>query len=211
MNGIETRPPLAVDARTEALLFSQARTANTFTEEPVSDAQLAAIYDLVKWGPTSANVQPLRILFVRSAAAKARLLPHLWEGNRAKTQAAPVTAVLAADTNFHEWLGLTFPHRPELRDHFEQNPELRADQARFNATLQAGYLLIAVRAAGLAAGPMGGFDRDTLDQDLFPDGRWRSILVVNIGRPGPDAWQDRLPRLSYEEAVRHDLETVAAA
>lgn len=197
------RPPgLILDDASQALLFREARTANTFSNEAVSDEQLAAIYDLVKWAPTSANIQPLRILFIRSAEAKERLVSHLNEGNRAKTRNAPVVAVLAADAAFHEHLGRLFPQRPEMKDYFASDDVLRERQARFNATLQAGYFLLGVRATGLAAGPMAGFDAAGVHKEFFADGSWRSILVVNIGKPGPHAWQERLPRLDYEEAVR---------
>lgn len=198
----ELSPTLALDPASRALLFTEARTANTFSTEPVDDEQLAAIYELVKWAPTGANTQPLRILFVRTPEAKQRLIPHLSEGNRAKTMSAPVVAVLAADTSFHEHLGKLFPMRPGMRDVFEADESMRERQAKFNATLQAGYFLLGVRAMGLAAGPMGGFDPAGVDQEFFEGGSWRSILVVNIGKPGPDAWRERLPRLDYHEAVR---------
>ena len=193
---------LVLDEESQGLLFTNARTANTFSDEPVDDEQLAAIYDLVKWAPTSANTQPLRILFIRSPEAKERLIAQLSEGNRDKARSAPVVAVLAADTSFHEHLGKLFPHRPGMKDYFAGDDDLRERMAKFNATLQAGYFLLGVRAMGLAAGPMGGFDAEGVDQEFFADGTWHSILVVNIGMPGPDAWQDRLPRLDYDEAVR---------
>jgi len=188
-------PRLVLDDESQRLLFTNARTANTFSDDPVDDEQLAAIYDLMKWAPTGGNTQPLRILFIRSPEAKERLIAHLNEGNRDKTRSAPVVAVLAADTSFHEHLGRLFPQRPEMKDYFAADDALRERQAKFNATLQAGYFLLAVRAMGLAAGPMGGFDAAGIDEEFFADGTWSSILVVNIGRPGPRAWRDRLPRL----------------
>jgi 3-hydroxypropanoate dehydrogenase len=195
-------PRLVLDEESQGLLFTNARTANTFSDEPVDDEQLAAIYDLVKWAPTGGNTQPLRILFIRSPEAKERLIAHLNEGNRDKARSAPVVAVLAADVSFHEHLGRLFPQRPQMRDYFAADDALREKQAKFNATLQAGYFLLGVRAMGLAAGPMGGFDAAGVDREFFADGTWHSILVVNIGMPGPDAWRDRLPRLDYDEAVR---------
>ncbi|MCM0678757.1 malonic semialdehyde reductase [Micromonospora phytophila] len=196
-------PPdlLALDRAGQDLLFRAARTANSFTGEPVTDAQVAAIHDLVRYGPTALNGQPLRVLLLRSAAARARLLPHVPSGNRAKTAGAPLVAVLAADVDFHERLPELFPHRPRAREWLGDRPE-RAAQARFNATLQIGYLLIGVRAAGLAAGPMAGFDAEGVRRDFFPDGRHEVLLLMNIGRPAPDAGQDRLPRLATEEVVR---------
>lgn len=187
----------------QAQLFTDARTANTFTDEPVSDEQLRAIFELAKFPPTAANTQPLRVLFVRAGEPRERLLAHMNEGNRAKTAAAPVVAVLAADTDFHEFIPRVFPIRPQMRDGLAADAVARERMARFNATLQIGYWLFAVRAAGLAAGPMAGFDADGLDKEFFADSSWRSLLVVNIGRPGPDAWFPRLPRLDYEDVVRH--------
>ena len=130
------------------LLFREARTANSFTDEPVTDEQLQAIYDLVKWAPTSANTQPLRMLVLRSPEAKARLAPLMSEGNRAKTAAAPAVAILAADTEFHEYIPRLFPLRPEFKDNFA-DPAMRESFARFNATLQIGYFILAIRAVGL--------------------------------------------------------------
>ncbi|MGC4746598.1 malonic semialdehyde reductase [Micromonospora sp. DT201] len=192
---------LALDRAAQDQLFRAARTANTFTDEPVTDAQVAAIHDLIRYGPTALNGQPLRLLLLRSAAARARLLPHVSTGNRAKTASAPLVAVLAADVDFHERLPELFPHRPQARDWLADRTA-RAEQARFNATLQIGYLLVGVRAAGLAAGPMAGFDADAVNREFFPDGRHETLLLMNVGHPGPDAWHERLPRLSTSEVVR---------
>jgi len=192
---------LALDTAALDLLFRTARTANTFTGQPVSDEQIRAIYDLIRDGPTAFNCQPLRIVLVRSAAGRLRLLPHLSERNRAKTAAAPLVAILAADTAFHEHLPHVFPHRPGLKDWLDADPANRAAQARFNAALQIGYLIVGIRAASLAVGPMAGFDPAGLDAEFFPDGRLRCLLVVNIGQPGPDAWADRLPRLTHDDVV----------
>lgn len=192
--------PLVLDKDAQDLLFRAARTANRFTSEQVSDEQMQAVYDLVQYGPTAMNSQPLRVVLVRSDGSKSRLLPHLGEGNRAKTAAAPLVAVLAYDVDFHDKLSTVFPHFPGARDLFSDEA-LRHRTARDNAHLQAGYFLLGIRAAGLAAGPMGGYDAAGLDAELFPSGDRRSILVVNIGQPGPDAWLDRLPRLGYDEVV----------
>ena len=191
---------LALSPEAQDLLFRQARTANTFTDEPVTDEQIAAIYDLVKYAPTAMNTQPLRIVLVRQGEARERLLKHMADGNRDKTADAPLVAVLAADTDFHEQLPRTFPHFPGAKDVFADDAA-REQAARFNATLQAGYFFLGVRAAGLAAGPMGGFDAEALDADLFAGTTLRSLVVVNIGRPGDNAWFDRLPRLEQSEVV----------
>ena len=200
MTALDLYPTLALSPDDQDLLFREARTANSFSDDPVSDEQVQAIYDLVKYGPTALNAQPLRLLLVRSDEARARLLPHLGEGNRAKTGGAPLVAVLGYDVDFHEQLPRVFPHFPGARDLFAEEASRHAT-GRDNAFLQAGYFVLGVRAAGLAAGPMGGFDATGVDAEFFPDGRTRSVLVVNIGRPGPDAWFDRLPRLDYDDVV----------
>jgi 3-hydroxypropanoate dehydrogenase len=195
---------LVLRPEAQDLLFRQARTANTFTDEPVTEEQIRAICDLVKYGPTAMNTQPLRILLLRSVQARQRLLPHLSEANRGKVAAAPLVGILAADTDFHDNLPRIFPHRPEAKDLFAGPDAVagREAHARFNAALQIGYFLIGVRAAGLAAGPITGFDAARVDGEFFGDGRLRSLLVVNLGRPGPDAWLERLPRLDHDDIVQ---------
>jgi len=126
---------------------------------------------------------------------------HMADGNKVKTASAPAVAVLALDSRFHEHIPTVLPFRPELQEVYAANDTLRNDSATFNAALQAGYFLLAVRAVGLAAGPMGGFDRAGVDADFFPDGRFRSILVVNIGHPGLDPWFPRLPRLEDTDVI----------
>ena len=192
---------LALSKDAQNLLFREARTANKFTDEPVSIETVEAIYELVKFGPTAMNNQPLRLLIVRSADARARLAPHVSQVNRAKTNSAPLVAILAADTDFHDRLPEHFPHFPEARDMFVGKDEFREGQATFNAALQIGYFIVGIRAAGLAAGPMAGFDRDGIDREFFADNAWKSQLVVNIGHPAEDAWLDRLPRLAVRDAI----------
>lgn len=185
------------------LLFRSARTANTFTDEPVTDEQLRAIYDLVKYGPTAMNNQPLRVTAVRSPQARERLVKHMAGNNAPKTSTAPLALVLSADSSFHEHFPKTFPVMPDARDNFAGMPvEARESMALQNAFLQVAYLIMGVRAAGLAAGPMTGFDAEGLRKELFgEDSTQTPVVVMNIGKPGPDAWFDRLPRLDYEEAV----------
>jgi 3-hydroxypropanoate dehydrogenase len=194
-----SRSRLSDDGR--ALLFTHARTANTFAPTPVSDDELAEIWELAKWPPTAANTQPLRVLYVRTEEGKRRLLPHMNDRNRDKTATAPAVAVLAVDTQYHEHVPELLPYNPALKDVFEANPEMRDSSGRFSASLQAGYFLLAVRSVGLAAGPMAGFDAAGLDREFFPDGRFKSLLVVNVGHPGADPWFDRLPRLAHSSAV----------
>jgi 3-hydroxypropanoate dehydrogenase len=192
----------SLDEAGRALLFTDARTANTFAATPVSDDELTAIWELAKWAPTAANTQPMRVLFVRPGDGRERLVEHMSDGNKAKTLTAPAVAVLAVDTEFHQHIPTLLPFRPELKDVFASNQEMATTTSRFNATLQAAYFLLSVRAHGLAAGPMAGFDAAAVDAEFFPDGRWRSILVVNIGHPGEDPWFDRLPRLDHDEVIR---------
>jgi 3-hydroxypropanoate dehydrogenase len=191
-----------LDITGRSLLFTDARTANTFADIPVSDDELADIWSLAKWAPTAANVQPVRVLYVRTEEGKQRLVGHMSEGNKAKTASAPAVAVLAVDTRFHDHIPTVLPFRPELRDVFEADEAMREGTGSFSAALQVGSFILAVRAAGLAAGPMAGFDKAGLDAEFFPDGRWKSLLVVNIGHPGTDPWFDRLPRLGSADVVR---------
>ncbi len=202
---LETTTPKALaklDDAGLAVLFTDARTANTFAPTAVTDAELNQIWELAKWAPTAANTQPLRVLYVRPGEGRDRLVTHMADGNKAKTASAPAVAVLAIDTEYHEYIPTVFPMRPEMKEVFAANETMRTESGRFNAALQAGYFILAVRAAGLAAGPMAGFDKQALDADFFPDGRWRSTLVVNIGHPGLDPWFDRLPRLAHTETIR---------
>ncbi|MFD6422724.1 malonic semialdehyde reductase [Streptomyces sp. NPDC060198] len=191
---------LALDPAAQALLFTEARTANTFSDEPVTDEQVQAIYELVKYGPTAFNQSPLRVVLVRSEEGRARLVEHMAEGNRPKTLAAPLVAILAADNEFHEELPALMPHFPQAKDAFFSERPVREQSAALNAALQAAYFIVGVRAAGLAAGPMTGFDAAGIEKE-FLDADHKLLMVVNIGKPGEDAWFPRLPRLSYDEVV----------
>lgn len=182
------------------LLFRDAATANSFSNQPVSEAQVRAVFDLIKYGPTAMNSQPLRVVLVRSPEAKADLVELMSEGNRLKTESAPLVAVLAADVDFHDELPRVFPVFPGARDMFADEND-RAESATFNAALQIGYFLVGLRAAGLATGPMAGFDADAVSRRFFPDGRHRALLVVNIGQPTPTSYRPRLPRLDYHDVV----------
>jgi 3-hydroxypropanoate dehydrogenase len=189
-----------LDEAAQDLLFRAARTANTFTDEPVTDEQLRAVYELVKWGPTAMNSQPLRLLAVRSRQARERLVPLLSERNRAKTASAPLTLIAAADSDFHEHLPITFPHKPDARESMAAFPG-RENIARFNASIQLGYLIVGIRAMGLAAGPMAGFDAEGVKKEFLADRNQHPVAVVNVGRPGPGAWVARNPRLDFDQVV----------
>ncbi|MEM8851679.1 MAG: malonic semialdehyde reductase, partial [Pseudomonadota bacterium] len=169
------------DPATLDLLLRDARTHYGWSDRPVTDDQLHALVDLTKWGPTSMNQQPARFVFVRSPEAKARLAPALFEANRPKMQAAPVTAIVAYDMRFHDRLPDLFPPNPNARDLFEGNETLREANAFRNGSMQGAYFLIAARALGLDAGPMSGFDNAAVDAAFLADTTWRSNFLCNLG------------------------------
>ena len=189
---------------TEALdrAFFKARTFNRFTDQAIDDATLHQLHETFKWGPTSMNCQPARLVFVRSAAAKEKLLPALSPGNRDKTAAAPVTVIVAQDTQFYEQLPSQFPAMPTALQMFAQNAQLAADTAMRNSALQGAYLIIAARLLGLDAGPMSGFDAAKLNEAFFPDGRWKANFLVNLGIGDPAGNHPRGPRLAFDEVAR---------
>ncbi|MFE7649164.1 malonic semialdehyde reductase [Streptomyces phaeoluteigriseus] len=191
---------LVLDPAAQDLLFREAHTANTFTDEPVTEEQVQAIYDLVKFGPTAFNQTPLRITLVRSAEARERLVRHMAEGNQAKTASAPLVAILSADNEFHEELPTLFPAFPQAKDLFFAERPAREGSATLNAALQAAYFIVGIRAAGLAAGPMTGFDAEGIRKEFLDDDH-TPLVVVNIGKPGEGASYPRSPRLSYEQVV----------
>jgi 3-hydroxypropanoate dehydrogenase len=193
----------AVSDATLDLLFREARSINSFSDEPVSAEQVRDVFDLVKLGPTMMNIQPMRLLLVEQGEGRDRLVPHMAEGgNRTKARTAPLLAVIAADVDFHTTMAAHFPHNPTAGDMFAGDAARRADIARYNTALQTGYFIVGLRAAGLHAGPVGGFDAAGIDGEFFEGTSWRTQLVVNIGHPGENPWFDRLPRISADDAVR---------
>jgi len=190
-----------LDERGRQIVFTGARTSNTFADTPVTDDELRDIWELTRWTPTMANTQPMRVVFVRTPEGKERLLTHMAEGNQAKTAAAPVTAIVAYDKFWHEQIPTVFPIKAEMKDYFEADEAARHGAGNFSAALQAGAFILATRAAGLAAGPMAGYDKDGIDAEFFPEGNWTTLMVVNIGHPGESPWFDRLPRVSVDDAV----------
>ena len=180
-------------------LFRDARTHNAWTDQPVTDDDLRAVFDLMKWGPTSANSSPARFVFVRSPEAKERLKPALSAGNRNKTMAAPVTVLVAYDPRFYDKLSKLFPH-VDARPWFAGNEALAAETAFRNSALQGAYFIIAARALGLDCGPMSGFDRDATDAAFLAGYGWKSNFLVNVGHGDPEALMPRSPRLDFEEA-----------
>ncbi|MDQ0396463.1 malonic semialdehyde reductase [Labrys monachus] len=179
-------------------IFHKGRTYNAFLDRPVPDALLHEAVELAVQGPTALNSLPLRVVFLRSAAAKARLEPALAEGNRAKTMAAPVTAILAYDLKFYDHLPRLFPH-VDARARFAGSEAAATATARTSGTLQAGYFILALRSLGLDAGPMGGFDNAKVDAEFFADGRFRSNILVNIGYGNPEGLHPRGPRFAPQE------------
>ncbi|HTW85015.1 MAG TPA: malonic semialdehyde reductase [Candidatus Sulfotelmatobacter sp.] len=190
-----------VDEHALRSLFLDARTANGFLDVPVPRALLERAVELAKHGPTGANAQPMRLVFVESPEAKQRLLPALAPGNVEKTKSAPVTAIVAADHRFYEHLPRLFPHAPQMKAMYEGDDKaaLVEQQATLNATLQGAYFMLAARSLGLDVGPMGGFDRAQVDATFFPDGRSKSLWLVNLGYADDGKTFARSPRLEFDE------------
>jgi 3-hydroxypropanoate dehydrogenase len=204
--------PLDDDALDQ--IFRKARTHSAWLDQPVTDEIIQQVYDLMKWGPTSANSCPARFLFIRSQEAKEKLKPTLSPGNIDKTMSAPVTVIVAYDLLFFEKLPKLFPHSPAMRDLFASNPQLVEVTAKRNSSLQGAYLIIAARALGLDCGPMSGFDNAKLDeeffgagkecegceQEFFPAGHVKSNFLCNLGYGDPSKLFPRSPRLEFNEA-----------
>ena len=189
------------------ILFREARTHTAWLDQPVGDDTLRELYDLMKWGPTSANSGPARIVFLRSPEAKQRLVPALAPGNVDKTMAVPVTAIIAYDLRFYESLPKLFPNNPAMKDVFEKAPDLAAITALRNSSLQGAYLIMAARSVGLDCGPMSGFDNARVDAEFFgvnPIGpAWtqvRSNFLCNLGYGDKSKLYPRNPRLDFDEA-----------
>lgn len=190
-----------VDGEALDVLFRKARTHISWLEKPVPDELLHQIYDLMKWGPTSANCSPARILFLRTREAKERLRPALSPNNVDKTMAAPVTALIGYDLKFYEHLPRLFPNNLAARDWFSGSPELAQLTAFRNGSLQGGYFILAARAVGLDCGPMSGFDNAKVDAEFFPP-TVKSNFLCNLGYGDPAKLFPRNPRLAFEEACQ---------
>ena len=183
-------------------IFRAARTQNKWSDKPVSDALLMAIYDLMRWGPTAANTTPARFLFVTTSEAKARLKPLLSEGNREKTMLAPAVAIIGYDLDFPETLPRLFPNAPKMKENFAGKPEMTQTSAFRNGSLQGAYFIIAARALGLDCGPMSGFDNDGVDKEFFAGTRIKSNFICALGHGDPAGVFARNPRLSFDEACK---------
>jgi 3-hydroxypropanoate dehydrogenase len=193
---------MTIDTAGFDLLFREARTHNKWKPDPISDDTLRELYDLAKWGPTSANSSPARFVFIRSKEGKEKLAPALSSGNMDKTMAAPVTVIVAYDPKFYEKLPQLFPHNPDAASWFTSNDSLAATTAFRNGTLQGAYLMIAARALGLDTGAMSGFDNAKVDAAFFAHNGWRSNFLVNIGYGDPEGLFNRSPRLTFDEAAQ---------
>jgi 3-hydroxypropanoate dehydrogenase len=198
------------------ILLRKARTHNAWLDKPVHDDLLHKLYDLMKWGPTSANCCPARILFLRTPGAKERLRPALSPTNLEKTMKAPVTAIIAHDMNFYEKLPRLFPHNPAAREWFANSPDLAEVTAFRNGTLQGGYFILAARSLGLDCGPLSGFNNAKVDEeffpvgkknveaeeDVFPTSRLKSNFLCNLGYGDASKLFPRSPRLDFHEACK---------
>jgi len=182
-------------------LLRQARTHSTWLPKRVPVELLREVYDLARMGPTSANSSPARFLFLESEAAKARLLPALAPLNVEKTKAAPVTVIVAWDTEFYDKLPQLFPHA-DMRSHFVGNQAVIDETAFRNSSLQGGYFILAARALGLDCGPMSGFDKAKVNAEFFPDGKWKANFLCNLGYGDRSKLFPRNPRLEFDEACR---------
>ncbi|GAA4831001.1 malonic semialdehyde reductase [Luteimicrobium xylanilyticum] len=190
---------LAIDDATADLLFREAHTTYGYADEPVTDEQVRAAWDLVRWAPTMMNSLPMRLLVVRSDEGKQRLAAHMAEGNRQSVLDAPVTIVAAADPAFHRHFKTLAPFREDAEEQFEAMGEAREGLARTSSLIQVGYLILGLRAAGLAVGPKTGFDAAGLDADLLADKGWKSLVVITAGVAAPEgAHKPRQARLDFE-------------
>ena len=192
---------MELDRTSQDQLFTLARTRNAFENRPIGDALIQKLYDLAKWGPTAANSNPARFVFVKSAAAKARLRPHVSPGNASKVESAPACVIVAYDSRFHEFMPQLFPSR-DMTGAFEGKPDVILDVATRSSTLQGAYLMMAARTLGLDVGPMSGFNRDGLEGEFFPDGRWKANFLFNLGYGSDVDLFPRNPRLDFEQACR---------
>ena len=187
------------DVKNKNLIFQEARTHNDWLDKDISNDILMEIYDLMKWGPTSANCSPTRIIFVKSKASKDRLLPFVIESNLEKTKSAPVTAIIGYDINFHDHLPKLFPHNPDAQNWFNRSIDIAEETAFRNGSMQGAYFIIAARALGLDCGPMSGFDKEGVDNEFFRDTNIKSNFLCNLGYGDKTKLFERSPRFKFNE------------
>jgi 3-hydroxypropanoate dehydrogenase len=184
------------------LLLPEARTFSKFLDNPLPENFFEQVHDLMRWGPTSQNQQSGRFVVLRSKEAKDRIRDAVWDVNLPKVDSAQATVVFAYDTSFHEYLPKTFPHRPEARERFDDDPALREEEAFRNGTLQAAYFILAIRALGADAGPMSGFHREKVDAALFAGTTWKSNFLCNVGYGDESSLFGRLPRMERADVMQ---------
>ncbi|AMJ94383.1 malonic semialdehyde reductase [Alteromonas stellipolaris] len=190
-----------LDNKVQAQLFTEARTFNAFLDKPVPDDLIKELYELMKWAPTSMNCQPGYYVVVKSADAKAKLNKALAPGNQQKSMAAPASVIIASDSQFYNNLPVQFPANPNAKDMFASNETLRDTTAFRNSSLQGAYFIMAARSLGLDCGPMSGFNNKVVDETFFPDGRYKSNFIINIGYGDASKNYPRGPRLAFADVV----------
>lgn len=191
-----------LDHHSLAQLFLEARSFNGWLDKSIDAAMIDQLYALTAMGPTSANSLPARFVFLRSADARERIIPHLLESNRAKTRTAPVCVIIAYDQKFYNHIPRLFPHNPEAQQWFSEIPAFAEETAFRNSSLQGAYLMLAARGLGLDCGPLSGFDATGVDAEFFPDGQYKSNFLCNIGYGDSGSLLPRLPRLDFDEACK---------
>ena len=187
------------DLKSKNLIFKKARTHNDWLDKDISNDILTEIYDLMKWGPTSANSSPARIIFVKSKVSKDRLLPFVIESNLEKTKSAPVTAIIGHDINFHDHLPELFPHNLDAQNWFNHSIDIAEETAFRNGSMQGAYFIIAARALGLDCGPMSGFDKEGVDNEFFRGTNIKSNFLCNLGYGDKTKLFERSPRFKFNE------------
>lgn len=184
------------------LIFREARSFSTWTDRKISEVTLQAVYDLMRWGPTSANCSPARLVFLTSDEARERMKTHIAPGNLDKLMTAPVTVIIASDSKFYDCIPELMPHNPAAREWFSGDEALAEETAFRNSTLQGGYFMIAARALGLDCGPMSGFDAAGVNAEFFPDGQVKANFLCALGHGKPEDLFPRSPRLGFDDACQ---------
>jgi 3-hydroxypropanoate dehydrogenase len=184
------------------LIFREARSFNTWTDRNVSEVTLQAVYDLMRWGPTSANCSPARLVFLTSEQARERIKPHLMPANQDKVMTSPVTVIIASDSKFYDRIPELFPHNPAAREWFSGNETLATETAFRNSSLQGAYFIIAARALGLDCAPMSGFNPKGLNGEFFPDGQVQANFICALGYGNREDLFPRSPRLDFDDACQ---------
>lgn len=197
-----TTSPPADGSSPHLLLLAERRTFSKFLDKKLPEDFFEQVHEVMRWGPTSQNQQSGRFVILRSREAKARIMEAVWDVNKPKVDSAQATIVFAYDTDFHTYLPKTFPHRPEARDRFDNDPDLREEEAFRNSSLQAAYFMLAIRTLGADAGPMSGFDRKKVDAALFAGSSWKSNFLCNVGYGDTSSLFDRLPRMERSDVLR---------